>query len=167
MSPVPPFLPPSSQPPHLLPSGHHHKLLQVWLSRGHIRSLSKFQSFAGLTPVLDAIHLPPSTFTGGVHVPQFLLFMALSCPLFKNTLHPNDWLMARRDSIHRPALLLQDGINSVGFMLQRPLWDQTWVCLPLRPQPSLAFLPYPVLLPWLHCSWECSLNKLHAPKSLA
>lgn len=53
-------------------------------------SESKFHSFGGLTPVLQAVHLPPSSFTIGAHMAQLLLLFALRCPLFRITLYPND-----------------------------------------------------------------------------
>lgn len=52
--------------------------------------ISKSYSFGGSTLIVDAIHLLPSSYNRGMHVPQLLMLMALSCPLFKNILHPND-----------------------------------------------------------------------------
>ena len=48
-----------------------------------ITNLSKFHSFGGLTPVLDAILRPLSSFTVGAHMPKLLLLTALSFPLFR------------------------------------------------------------------------------------
>lgn len=52
--------------------------------------ISKSYTFGGSTPIVDATHLLPSSSNRGMHVPQLLMLMALRCPLFKNTLHPND-----------------------------------------------------------------------------